>query len=178
MPANIPPVTLVGDTTYDKIGNYFSEQGCNDATVAGMLACIYDSSGGNPEAVGDGGYSFGIIQWNKERLDAYNDYCNSNGYDAKRLESQLYYLSDVYLAENDCTDFFENASDDVNGAKEVAKYWTSHGLQPKELGIAQANRQHAASWIYNLMHSNPTMTYGEAFEQYKAYMDSKKERWN
>ena len=185
--APVPPSTvpisspldfeLHGETNIDMIADYLTNvKGYNPAVVAGLVASIYDSSGGDANTIGDNGYSYGIIQWNKERWDDFNTYCETNNYDGSDLGTQLYYLTEVYMDDH-CLDpsmiayDYENASDcfsqeeDTEAkAKEVAKYATINFMRPENIGAAKDRRAYMASEIYKLMQNNPDMTYGEAVQ--------------
>lgn len=47
---------------YKNIAYYLSTHGYTQAAAAGIVGCVAGESSGNPEAVGDQGTSFGIIQ--------------------------------------------------------------------------------------------------------------------
>ena len=64
----------------------------NTAGACGVLANIEAESNFNPNLYGDGGYSYGICQWNTSRFTNLKNYCNKNGYDWKTLQGQLYFL--------------------------------------------------------------------------------------
>ena len=63
------------------------------SSACGVIANIEHESNFNPNALGDGGTSYGICQWhNPSRWDQLIEFCNSNGYDWDTMDGQLYYL--------------------------------------------------------------------------------------
>lgn len=67
--------------------------GINTAAACGVLANIECESNFNPNALGDGGTSYGICQWHESRWDDLKNYCANNGYDYTTLTGQLYFLN-------------------------------------------------------------------------------------
>lgn len=59
-PGNV--VSGSSSQNYIIIANYLVGNGYSKAAAAGIVGCIAGESGGNPEAVGDQGTSFGLIQ--------------------------------------------------------------------------------------------------------------------
>jgi len=63
------------------------------SSACGVIANIEHESNFNPNALGDGGTSYGICQWhNPSRWDQLIAFCNENGYDWDTMDGQLYYL--------------------------------------------------------------------------------------
>ena len=63
------------------------------SSACGVIANIEHESNFNPNALGDGGTSYGICQWhNPSRWDQLIAFCNDNGYDWETMDGQLYYL--------------------------------------------------------------------------------------
>ena len=81
-----------GNVNQDAIYNYLSKQGFNDAAICGILANIQHESGFDPNALGDGGTSYGICQWHNERWNNLINYCNQNGLDSSSVDGQMSYL--------------------------------------------------------------------------------------
>ena len=72
--------------------NFFVSKGLTRAQAAGIAGNLLFESGFNPNAVGDGGTSFGIAQWHSGRGDAMKAYCTSHGYSTTSFKGQLEYL--------------------------------------------------------------------------------------
>lgn len=66
--------------------------GYNTAAACGVMANIKYESGYKPTSGGDGGSSYGIVQWHLGRKTRLIEWCGSNGFDYTTLEGQLYYL--------------------------------------------------------------------------------------
>lgn len=66
--------------------------GYNTAAACGVMANIKYESGYKPTSGGDGGSSYGIVQWHAGRKTRLISWCGSNGYDYTTLEGQLYFL--------------------------------------------------------------------------------------
>ncbi len=66
--------------------------GFNTAAACGVLANIYCESGFNPNALGDGGTSYGICQWHNGRYQNLKNYCGEHGLDYRSLDGQLAFL--------------------------------------------------------------------------------------
>ena len=68
------------------------EMNYSTAAACGVLGNIKYESGYRPTAGGDGGTSYGIVQWHAGRKTNLINWCNNNGYDYTTLKGQLYYL--------------------------------------------------------------------------------------
>ena len=105
-----------------EIATFLSQDmGLNPAAVCGILTNIIYESGGSNTVFGDGGTSFGICQWHKERFDALIEYCNKNGEDWRELQPQLHYLR--YELENQykgLLDMINSSPSSPEGAYEAA----------------------------------------------------------
>lgn len=67
--------------------------GLNKAAASGVLGNIEQESSFDPNAIGDGGTSYGICQWHNSRWESLKKFCSSKGLDWKSLEGQLEYLN-------------------------------------------------------------------------------------
>lgn len=92
-----PPATGIEDTPGAK-GNaqqtiaFFMSKGLTRAQAAGIAGNLLYESGFNPNAVGDGGTSFGIAQWHNGRGTAMKQWTSSHGYATNSFKGQLEYL--------------------------------------------------------------------------------------
>ena len=67
--------------------------GMEASAACGVIANIEYESNFNPNALGDGGTSYGICQWhNPSRWDQLIAFCDLNGLDWETMDGQLYYL--------------------------------------------------------------------------------------
>jgi LysM repeat protein len=100
-PANNPPPTggvsgipsAAGQRgTAQQTINFFVAKGLTRAQAAGIAGNLLFESGFNPNAVGDGGTSFGIAQWHNGRGAAMKAWTSSHGYSSTSFKGQLEYL--------------------------------------------------------------------------------------
>ena len=66
--------------------------GYNTAAACGIMANIKYESGYKPTTGGDGGSSYGIVQWHAARKTRLINWCRENSYDYTTLKGQLYFL--------------------------------------------------------------------------------------
>jgi hypothetical protein len=98
--------------------------GLNTAAACGILANIERESGFDPRCHGDGGTSYGLVQWHASRLTCLKNYCSANGLDYTTVEGQLSFLN--YEMHNDFPTIYEYMLSIVNtadGAYEAGRYW-------------------------------------------------------
>ena len=91
-PPKVGAANFSGNNNEEKLYNYLSSQGFNDAAICGILANIERESGFDTEALGDGGTSYGICQWHYGRWDNLESYCEKNNLDSSSIEGQDQYL--------------------------------------------------------------------------------------
>lgn len=84
-----PPVTGSAVTSGNmvQIANYFLSHGATKAAAAGIAACIWGESGGNPESVGSGG--FGLIGWTGNTIGLPQGYFGPTGNVSRDMAAQL-----------------------------------------------------------------------------------------
>lgn len=70
-----------------QIARYFASHGATKAAAAGVAACIWGESGGNPESVGSGG--FGLIGWTGNNIGLPAGYHGPTGNTAYDMDVQL-----------------------------------------------------------------------------------------
>ncbi len=117
---------FTGKDNEEKLYNYLSSQGFNDAAICGILANIERESGFDTEALGDGGTSFGICQWHEGRWDSLEKYCEKNNLDASSIEGQGQYLvSELKNNYSGVYDTLMNVPNTSEGAYEAAYKWTT-----------------------------------------------------
>ena len=71
---------------------FFMSKGLTRAQAAGIAGNLLHESGFRPNAVGDGGTSFGIAQWHNGRGDAMKAWTRAHGYSTTSFKGQLEYL--------------------------------------------------------------------------------------
>jgi len=71
---------------------FFMDKGLTREQAAGIAANIQSESNFNPDAVGDGGTSFGICQWHNNRGDNMKAWTQANGYASNSFQGQLEFL--------------------------------------------------------------------------------------
>jgi LysM repeat protein len=72
--------------------NFFMSKGLTRAQAAGIAGNLLYESGFNPNAVGDGGTSFGVAQWHNGRGSAMKQWTVAHGYASNSFKGQLEYL--------------------------------------------------------------------------------------
>lgn len=72
--------------------DFFMAKGLTRAQAAGIAGNLFHESGFSPNAVGDGGTSFGVAQWHLGRGAAMKAWTKSHGYATNSFEGQLEYL--------------------------------------------------------------------------------------
>ncbi|MHB8874702.1 MAG: phage tail tip lysozyme [Myxococcaceae bacterium] len=71
---------------------FFMSKGLTRAQAAGIAGNLLYESGFRPNAVGDGGTSFGIAQWHYGRGDAMKAWTRAHGYSTTSFKGQLEFL--------------------------------------------------------------------------------------
>ena len=74
------------------VWNFLKYKGLSDAAAAGVMGNIQAECNFRLTAVGDGGTSYGLIQWHAGRKSNLINWCNQNGYDPSSLQGQLEFL--------------------------------------------------------------------------------------
>lgn len=74
------------------IWNFLKAKGLSDAAAAGVLGNIQAECNFNTTAVGDGGTSYGLIQWHAGRWTNLKNFCSQNNLDPSSLQGQLEFL--------------------------------------------------------------------------------------
>jgi LysM repeat protein len=72
--------------------DFFMAKGLTRAQAAGIAGNLLFESGFNPNAVGDGGTSFGIAQWHNGRGAAMKSWTRAHGFATNSFKGQLEYL--------------------------------------------------------------------------------------
>lgn len=130
-----------GDNNEEKLYNYLSSQGFNDAAICGILANIERESGFDTEALGDGGTSYGICQWHEGRWDSLESYCDKNNLDASSIEGQGQYLvSELKNNYSGVYDTLMNVPNTADGAYQAAYKWTTDFEIPADAESEGASR--------------------------------------
>lgn len=80
-------VTTAAAGNMAQIARYFVSHGATKAAAAGVAACIWGESEGNPESVGSGG--FGLIGWTGNNTGLPRGYYGPTGNVAYDMETQL-----------------------------------------------------------------------------------------
>jgi LysM repeat protein len=71
---------------------FFMSKGLTRAQAAGIAGNLLHESGFRPNAVGDGGTSFGVAQWHLGRGAAMKSWTSAHGYSTTSFKGQLEYL--------------------------------------------------------------------------------------
>ena len=82
------------------IWNFLKAKGLSDAAAAGVLGNIQAECNFSTTAVGDGGTSYGLIQWHNSRWTNLKNFCSQNNLDPSSLRGQLEFLWNESLDPN------------------------------------------------------------------------------
>lgn len=124
----------------------------NKAGACGVLANIEAESDFNPNLYGDGGYSYGICQWNSGRFDNLKRFCNNNGYNWKTLKGQLYFLK--YELTNNKSDTgyildkLKNVPNTAQGSYTAGYDWCYYFERPANKAAKSESRGYNAQKYY------------------------------
>lgn len=96
----------------------------NTAAACGILSNVKYESGFRPTAGGDGGTSYGIVQWHAGRKTKLINWCESNGCDYTTLKGQLYYLQhELTNSYTSVHRYLQNVDNSADGAYNAGYYF-------------------------------------------------------
>ncbi|MCR4656666.1 MAG: hypothetical protein K5770_10615 [Lachnospiraceae bacterium] len=129
-----------------KIYDYLTgTMGLNTAAACGVLANIYCESGFNPNALGDGGTSYGICQWHNGRYTNLRNYCDDNGYDYRSLIGQLHFLEyELNHSYGSILRLLESVFNDAEGAYYAGYSWCYNYERPRNYPSVSVTRGNLA----------------------------------
>ncbi len=106
------------------------EMSLNTAATCGIMANLQKESNFNPNCsfTESGGFvSYGLCQWNRERLTALKNYCSNHGYDYQSLTGQLHYMQyELETSELSAYNKVRNVSDTPSGAYDAGYNWAKY----------------------------------------------------
>lgn len=119
------------------------------SSACGVIANIEHESNFNPNALGDGGTSYGICQWhNPSRWDQLIAFCNDNGYDWETMDGQLYYLEyEITQGGEAYTGIYSvlmSQADNSLGAYQAGYEWCVRFERPEDAESKAVNRGYSA----------------------------------
>lgn len=136
------PVTKIEDG--NKIVKFFVSKGLSPEQAAGIAGNLYIESGFNTDALGDGGTSYGIAQWHKERKNGLFNWVRSKGLDVKNLGAQLQFLwKELNTTEVNALNKLKQTDSPSEAAASFAKYFERPASKD------YSNRSGAAETIYS-----------------------------
>ena len=131
------------------------------SSACGVIANIEHESNFNPNALGDGGTSYGICQWhNPSRWDQLIEFCNSNGYDWDTMDGQLYYLEyEITQGGEAYTGIYSvlmAQTDTSQGAYQAGYEWCVRFERPEDAESKAVNRGYSAqnNWYPRYANNN------------------------
>ena len=131
------------------------------SSACGVIANIEHESNFNPNALGDGGTSYGICQWhNPSRWDQLIEFCNSNGYDWDTMDGQLYYLEyEITQGGEAYTGIYSvlmAQTDTSQGAYQAGYEWCDRFERPEDAESKAVNRGYSAqnNWYPRYANNN------------------------
>ena len=120
------------------------------SAACGVMANIERESEFNPKTSGDGGSSYGIVQWHGSLKSELISYCRSKNLDYKTLEAQLNFMG-YELQHGDYTNvgrYLKNVSDDAYGAYKAGFYFCYYYERPSGYMKASVSRGDLARQKY------------------------------
>jgi hypothetical protein len=131
------------------------------SSACGVIANIEHESNFNPNALGDGGTSYGICQWhNPSQWDQLIEFCNSNGYDWDTMDGQLYYLEyEITQGGEAYTGIYSvlmAQTDTSQGAYQAGYEWCVRFERPEDAESKAVNRGYSAqnNWYPRYANNN------------------------
>ena len=148
---------VTGNVNQDAIYSYLANLGFNDAAISGILANIKHESGLDPNALGDGGTSYGLCQWHASRWDELNAYCSQNGMNASSVDGQLSFM--VWELQTKYPSLYQqmlSVPNTADGAYQAAYQWTVQFERPANMDAAGQTRGYSAINDYWPTYGNQT----------------------
>jgi hypothetical protein len=75
-----------------RVISFLKNKGLTTSQASGIAGNMAVESGFEPDAVGDNGTSYGLVQWHADRWTKLKQYCAKNDYDVSSVSGQLEYL--------------------------------------------------------------------------------------
>ena len=149
-PRTMPSVSYSGSNEEIIIQFLMNELGYNRAAACGVAANIKYESGYQPTQGGDGGSSYGIVQWHAARKTNLINWCAAIGLDHATLKGQLYFLK--YELTNDYASVHEHllgVEDSPEGAYDAGHYFCYYFEAPSgKTSKSQTRGEYAKSTLY------------------------------
>ncbi len=162
--------------------NFFIEKGYTPAQASAIVSNLQAESGPNlnPNAVGDRGSAFGIMQWRLNRRTGLENFANDRGTSSSDFRTQLEYVNaelrgtDRNLGVGDAgmRRSFNWMQQNPNDPAAIAENLATNGIRPARQHILSGERQAGAQSIFDSQNnrntaqgqSNPEQTEGQAFD--------------
>lgn len=141
---------LAGNSTTDKIFKYLkNELNLNNAGAAGVLGNLQRESGFDTTAVGDGGTSYGIVQWHNNRWTNLKNFASQKGKDQSDLGVQLDFMK-YELKSNGWPGVYndiKSVPNTLEGAKKASEVWVRRYEMPNDIENEVAKRnEYTSNW--------------------------------
>ncbi len=107
--------------------DFFMQQGYSKGQSAGIVANMMKESGGNPNAVGDGGHARGLFQWHKGRRDAI---LHGTGIDVWNSSKADQMKAALWEMQHGNTGFNDKAFRSMQGAATAGAYFSTNFERP------------------------------------------------
>lgn len=121
----------------------------NTAGAVGVVANVAKESSFNPNALGDGGTSYGICQWHASRYTNLKNWCKENGKDYTTLDGQLWYLKyELEKSYKGVLNYIKGVSNNATGAYNAGYYWCKHFEVPADTEKSSVTRGNLAKNTY------------------------------
>jgi LysM repeat protein len=136
-PSKNPPANSGGTSSVSGIENrpgvagnamqtikFFMSKGLTRAQAAGIAGNLVHESSFRPNAVGDGGTSFGIAQWHNGRGAAMKSWTQDHGYSPTSFKGQLEYLwHELNTSESNALSHLRNSGSAYDAGMTFCRYF-------------------------------------------------------
>lgn len=150
----------VGTDNEHTVFNFLKQiVGLNTAGAVGVVANISRESSFRPDALGDGGTSYGICQWHAGRYTNLKNWCSQNGKDYKSLDGQLWYLkNELEKSYTGVLNYIKGVANTADGAYNAGYYWCKHFEIPADTENSSVTRGNIAKNTYYPKYAGATVT--------------------
>lgn len=114
-----------------------SKAGFSDHAIAGIIANLHHESGGDPEAVGDNGTSFGLGQWHDDRARNLMEFAKAQGMNPRTADAQHAFL--IHELQSDEYRGLVETMNKADNARSAAMLFQQKYERPKEIDAARGD---------------------------------------
>lgn len=123
-----------------------SKAGFSDHAIAGIIANLHHESGGDPEAVGDNGSSFGLGQWHDDRARNLMEFAKAQGMNPRTADAQHAFL--IHELQSDEYRGLVETMNRADNARSAAMLFQQKYERPAEVDSARGDTaESVAGWM-------------------------------